>query len=230
MFRLLFISQLVMALIFAVINNFAHSYVLCLFLKTVCSGIFVFTSFYAYKSLKVSYWSKYCKIILLGQIMCFVGDFLLQLGSVRSVSFVFGLLSFISAHFVFIVALTIKTRVEAVNIIIPCVLEAVFITGALTLPIFDFYNALPIIDFYVVMDLYFLGKSLSYARFRKSYPKFSLYTILGVSLIIAADTVILFVLFVPSCPTKVLSLVNLLLYYAGQETLALSLSCPEAAA
>jgi len=225
--RIIFIAEIVIATFFAIINVTYNNYLLSLILKIVCSLGFVLTSIFSVRFNKNQNLSLYAKAIITGQILSLGGDILLQVDLMNSTYFVFGLFSFVCAHFAYMVALCVKTKIEPLNIITSVILVVAFILCSVLCPAFDYKGLFPAISVYAIIILFMFSKSLSFFRFRETNTQFALFTIIGMFMTFAANFLITFVLFIPTSPVKLLSVMNLVCYYTGQECIALSLSCDD---
>ena len=226
------IITLALMLVSMVMLDMATDVWTCVFLKALASFFFVLTGFFAMKERKSG--SAYSRIIMAGLVSGMIGDVFMDLANLPDgdLYFIIGLVIFALGHVFYLIAFFKKTSFRWLNLVptliaVPAVLFCVPATGMFEFsPPLLFYAVI----IYVFVLSFMMGKSFSFTEFREN-PGFVRLTMIGAILFALSDLILFFTLFftpisrLPKDTTTqfVLHVLNLLIYYAGQGLIALSL-------
>ena len=204
----LFMIVAVIGLNIAFLNDYATETIL---LKSAASLFFVLAGFCGYIRCKDS--RVFSRPILTAVICCMAGDVFLALDS-DGIPFVFGVISFATAHVLFSVAFCKIAPIKKTDIIAAAVLLIAFL---LLLCFFnwDFKGLFLVVILYAAIIAFMAIKAISLWPHRSYNASCIKRLVLGGVLFLVSDLVLLFWLFGID-PAKEVQSLNWVLYYASQ--------------
>ncbi|MDE7435422.1 MAG: lysoplasmalogenase [Lachnospiraceae bacterium] len=185
-------------------------------LKTAASLCFVLAGFCGYIRNKGK--RTISQTMLMAFICSMAGDVLLALDADQGILFVLGVASFAAAHVLFSLSFCRVSAVTKKDIAGTIALFAALLC-LLLLGNFDFQGLLPVLTGYAAVISFMTVKALSLWRCRRERKHAAALTMLGGTLFLLSDIVLLFWLFGIGVPKEVQS-VNWVLYYLAQGCLA----------